>query len=130
VTSLPEFLNAVDPRNRVGHVLDTHAAKVLKIKAHYSKTDSVKFLVLLEVTRRYLAMIRVDQGRDWNEDRFGDKTSVGHIKWMLEELESNMEQSITKKHRWLGFIQGLLIAYGFTTVDREREMTRELFRGD
>lgn len=52
-----------------------------------------------------------------------------HLIWMLEELASNEEQSDTKKHRWLGYIQGILIANGLTTVADEREFTRKIFNG-
>lgn len=99
-------------------------------EAYPESKDFVSFMTLSKViVPRYLAMLSVDHGRDWNEDRFGDKTSLGHLKWMLTEIADNLKQSITKKNRWLGFVQGLLIAYGFTTVSREREMTREIFNG-
>jgi len=92
--------------------------------------DFCEYIKLAQVmVPRYLAMLRVDHDRDWNEDRFGPKTSLGHLKWMLEEIKTNFEQSITKKHRWMGFIHGLLVAYGFTTVDRERDMTRGILDG-
>lgn len=58
-----------------------------------------------------------------------DKTSGEHIVWMLEQLAKDEEQSVTKKHRWLGFIQGVLIANGVTSVDAERELTRGIFNG-
>jgi hypothetical protein len=35
---------------------------------------------------------------------------------------------IPKLCRWLGYIQGVLIERGFTTVDAERDWTRPLFR--
>lgn len=58
-----------------------------------------------------------------------DKTSGEHIIWMLEQLAKDKKQSVTKKHRWLGFIQGVLIANGVTSVDAERELTRGIFNG-
>lgn len=64
-----------------------------------------------------------------NSVRFGDKTSPQHLLWMLGELESNNEQSLTKKHRWLGYIQAFVIAHGITTVDTERNATRGLLNG-
>jgi len=57
------------------------------------------------------------------------ETSSEHLLWMLDELAGNLEQSATKKHRWLGFIQGCLIAYGVTTVQAERDYTRGVFNG-
>lgn len=53
-----------------------------------------------------------------------------HLIWMLTEIKNNNNQSDTKKHRWLGFIQGILIAKGITNVDVERDFTRDLFNGD
>ena len=35
---------------------------------------------------------------------------------------------VTKLCRWLGFIQGVLIERGYTTVEAERDWTRPLFR--
>lgn len=35
---------------------------------------------------------------------------------------------IPKLCRWLGYIQGVLIERGFTTVEAERDWTRPLFR--
>lgn len=85
---------------------------------------------VIYLAKRYTAMLQVDSRVDFDEHRFGQKTSRNHIRWMIQELHDNMEQSLTKKNRWLGFIQGLMIAYGYTTVDREREETRDMFNGD
>jgi hypothetical protein len=35
---------------------------------------------------------------------------------------------VPKLCRWLGYIQGILIERGYTTVDTERDWTRPLFR--
>lgn len=93
--------------------------------------EAADVLTLKMLCRRYTDMIRVDSGRAelFEEEPFGDKTSRGHLIWMLDEISTNLEQSVTKKHRWFGFVQGLLIAYGYTTVDRERNYTRDIFNG-
>lgn len=49
-------------------------------------------------------------------------TSLEHLRWMLGELRGDMEPM--KANRWLGFIQGTMIAAGLLTVPREREFTR------
>lgn len=64
------------------------------------------------------------------EPVFGDEMSVKHLLWMLQEIELNKDQSLTKKHRWLGFVQGVIIAKGWTTVIEERDATRYLFDGE
>ena len=56
--------------------------------------------------------------------------SKEHLLWMLEEIQCNVEQSLTKKHRWLGYIQGILIAFDILDVDQERNITRPLLNGD
>jgi len=37
--------------------------------------------------------------------------------------------SETKKHRWLGFIQGCMIKDGFIKLTEERERTRPILNG-
>lgn len=58
-----------------------------------------------------------------------DKTELSHILKLIDILRTDETQSITKKHRWLGFIQGVLVFRGLTTVDRERDFTRNIFNG-
>ncbi|CAM8750836.1 hypothetical protein CENTIMANUS_00233 [Klebsiella phage vB_KpM_Centimanus] len=55
--------------------------------------------------------------------------NAGHLLGMLDTLENDLLQSLSKKHRWLGYIQGILCAYGLTTVDVERDFTRKIFNG-
>lgn len=59
----------------------------------------------------------------------GCETEDYHLLWMLQELIHNKEQSETKKHRWLGFIQGVIISKGYSTVTEERLMTRDILNG-
>ena len=59
----------------------------------------------------------------------GASMSSGHIAWMLYELEHNQEMSLTKKHRWLGYVQGVLTVAGYIEVDSERDLTRGIFNG-
>jgi hypothetical protein len=42
--------------------------------------------------------------------------------------EFNRELPLEKLNRWLGYVQGVLIERGFTTVEEERNWTRPLFR--
>lgn len=60
---------------------------------------------------------------------YNEVTTREHLLWMLNEIENNKEQSLTKKHRWLGYVQGIIIAEKLTTVSEEREFTRPLFDG-
>ncbi|AQW88983.1 hypothetical protein FDH34_gp462 [Serratia phage BF] len=57
-----------------------------------------------------------------------EPTSNKHLVWMLLEL-SNPNMSETKKHRWLGYIQGCMVSKGLINVQEERELTRDVFQG-
>lgn len=60
----------------------------------------------------------------------GNETSDIHLLWMIQEIHTNKSQSYTKKHRWLGCLQGIMIAKGYTTVTEERDFTRSYFDGE
>lgn len=53
-------------------------------------------------------------------------TSLPHIKWMLGTMQAFTD--VEKQMRWLGFIQGVLIMNGLTTVTEERNFTRPFFK--
>lgn len=48
-----------------------------------------------------------------------------HLRWMLSELKSFTD--VGKANRWLGFIQGSMIAKNITSVQVERDFTRPYF---
>lgn len=54
-------------------------------------------------------------------------TDLRHVKWMLKNIRNHASDP-GKQHRWLGFIQAILIVREFTTVDEERDFTRPFFR--
>jgi hypothetical protein len=52
----------------------------------------------------------------------------GHEDIVLFLSEFNSSVPLTKLNRWLGYVQGVLIVRGATTVKAERDWTRPLFR--
>lgn len=78
-----------------------------------------------ELLARYGGMLQIAD--DFYINEF-DNTD--HLIWMLNELSNNQDQSLTKKHRWLGYIQHALISAGLTDVMTERDYTRNIFNGD
>lgn len=50
----------------------------------------------------------------------GDGTGLPHLRWMAEQLVTLQLDSPTKACRWLGYLQGSLVAMGLTTLDREK----------
>lgn len=53
----------------------------------------------------------------------GRKTDHSHLMWMLEQIE---EEKVTgeKAHRWIGYIQGVLVACEVTTVEEMKALNR------
>ena len=76
-----------------------------------------------DIVDRYLGYLK-------NSPELGTgKTKTSHLIWMLESIRDNSEMSLTKKHRWLGYIQGIMVSHGILDVVEERDSTREIFRG-
>lgn len=76
-----------------------------------------------ELLQRYVSLLqRADAitGPNYNTE---------HLIWMLNELASNTGMSLSKKHRWLGFIQGVMTVHGIINVASERDYTRHIFNG-
>lgn len=94
--------------------------------ANLNPFETVDMLVL-----RYKNMIWANSDKIINSPikTHGEYTDINHLLWMLTEVRENNEQTITKKHRWIGFVQSQLVAYGFTTVVRERNATRWILDG-
>jgi hypothetical protein len=45
-------------------------------------------------------------------------TSPGHLIWMCQQVDANFDQwSSTRMHRWLGFIQGVMVAFQWTNLE-------------
>jgi hypothetical protein len=60
----------------------------------------------------------------------GDPTSEEHLLWMCQFCiprvrDDGVGMTIDKYSRWLGFVQGCLIMRKYTTVEKERNMTRQ-----
>lgn len=60
----------------------------------------------------------------------GDKDAptwtIPYLIWMIEQIILHPEWEIDKAHRWVGYIQGVMVARGYVTVDDERERVRNL----
>ena len=76
-----------------------------------------------------LRLILID-GEFEVKQMIGDETNPIHLLWMLEQIEHNTDQSETKKHRWLGYIQGVLVCKKVFTVVEERDYTRDFLNGE
>jgi len=56
-----------------------------------------------------------------SEVELGDKTSKPHLRYMIWEI---IEGRVTgrKAHRWLGYVQGVLVHAGRVTVEQMKKL--------
>lgn len=81
-----------------------------------------------EICDRYRQMLRTIRGTPL-PSYLPKQHAVRYLEWMLATIQFGDDQSLTKQHRWLGFIQDALCVRGLTTVDEERNFTRPIFNG-
>lgn len=74
--------------------------------------------------------IAVDYYSTLLEKEEKDYISIGHLRWMLEQIKKPNVMSDTKKHRWLGYIQGVMVSMYGLDVSQERNRTRPWFNGE
>lgn len=57
-----------------------------------------------------------------------EKAGKEHLIWMCNEIIKNYNKwNVQKLNRWLGFIQGIMVAIEITTVDKQRDLITEIF---
>lgn len=76
-----------------------------------------------EILRRYVSIL----GCDKYYQKPDDPCSNEHLLWMIIELDRSDIPDETK-HRWLGYIQGVMISRNLTTLETERNLTRPYFK--
>ena len=59
-----------------------------------------------------------------------EPTAVAHLLWMLKQIIDGNLSSDTKEHRWLGYVQGVLVSRSLLSVSEERDRTRGIFNGE
>ena len=57
-------------------------------------------------------------------------TSLNHLYWMTCQVQADALSSETRCHRWLGYVQGVLVMKGLLDVEEERNFTRKIFNGE
>lgn len=85
--------------------------------------ESLYYDALMACLMRYRAMIDQDPHR---EKYSGHNDLLDFISEFEVSIKSRYP--LNKLNRWIGYIQGVLIERGVTTVNAEREWTRPLFR--
>lgn len=76
---------------------------------------------------RYKVMVEEEKSVWMSENRIDKVIALGcFIEEFIHGCESGLP--LNKLNRWLGYIQGMLIALEITTVQAERDWTRPLFR--
>lgn len=64
----------------------------------------------------------VEEYREWIQD----EPAMAELASFMDEFSK--EVPLLKLDRWFGYVQGILIERGFTTVGAERDRTRSKFR--
>lgn len=84
--------------------------------------DTKRYPFVPELCKRYIALLDAQPKEDSD-----NPMENSHLVWMLNQLQMvNYEH--TKKHRWLGYVQGIMVAKGLINVNEERELTRPIFK--
>lgn len=81
---------------------------------------------ILKCTQRYDEML-YECKRIYHPTAYCKLESVYDFNKQLRDECEKKELAIEKLNRWLGYIQGYLIAHGITTVEIERDWTRPIF---
>jgi hypothetical protein len=86
-------------------------------------------LLAVEIADRLA--IRLNQyvetfGEEHCEKDFDKYTSPLWLLWMCERIGKHYEDwPVTKLHRWVGYIQGVMVANGMSSVDLEKQTVQD-----
>ena len=61
-----------------------------------------------------------------SHDQHAETTSIPYLLWMCHEIINHKQWSEDKAHRWVGYIQGVMVAKGWSTVAVEGERVRKV----
>ena len=70
----------------------------------------------------------IDEIEYWGNAHTTNKQTTDLGLFIVEFLKNVDSLPLMKLNRWLGYIQGSLIQWNITTVEKERDWTRPLFR--
>lgn len=87
--------------------------------------------VLKKCSDRYALMLKcyIDDCSYWGYASRSQEDDVDRLLKFIREFDSNVDSlPLMKLNRWLGYIQGTIIQLKLTTVEKERDWTRPLFR--
>jgi hypothetical protein len=77
-----------------------------------------------DVIKHYDDILLEYTGKCESTEASGTMTEAKHLRYMLKMISDKLVTN-EKAHRWLGFIQGIVIANGWSDVNSERNFTRK-----
>lgn len=80
--------------------------------------------ILMDLFWRYTGM-----AEDANIPDLEERFNIISLCTAGRNLSAEKKLPIDKGNRWIGYIQGILIAKGITTIQAERDYTRSMFEG-
>lgn len=69
-------------------------------------------VAMKEINDKWFVNIKSERSESGN--------TISHLKWMCEQEDL----SENKRMRWLGYIQGVLVARGFATLEEMKDISR------
>lgn len=57
-------------------------------------------------------------------DFSAQETEVAYLMWMCHQVADSEDWSFDKAHRWVGYVQGVMCAKGWSSVETERDRVR------
>ncbi len=115
----PEILSTYDKELNSKSVNDVFDV----FKEELSRKEPIHGNFYNDIRQRYFSILDVEP-----DCSSSHQTRDEHLAWMLTKL-SDDDMSDTKKHRWLGYIQGCMVMKGYLSVEYERNATRPIFNG-
>lgn len=71
----------------------------------------------LEIDKKYMEPLCL------NIERNEEGCTLAHLRWMVQEIGNDM--SINKAMRWLGYIQGMLVAMAVVSLHDMKELSKK-----
>jgi hypothetical protein len=108
-----------------------HLVEIIDPRDELVQPSFKQFAILDSMVSRYVTLIKTQRDSlSFELDRFGNKTSLAHLLTMLGTVnDREVKMTIGKRQRWLGYVQGMLVAHQLIGVDTERDATREILNG-
>lgn len=79
-------------------------------------------MTLKDRTKKYLDLV----GESDKDEDYTTGVAPRYLVWMCDQIIENAASwPVTKLHRWVGYVQGSLVAHGLSNLETEKSIVRE-----